>query len=251
MDWLFIGFIVGVVLGLTGAGGGLVSVPLFLHLAHFDLKQATVYSLLAVFLGSVMHWILQRSKTQYLISLGIFTFSLLPSFYVAQYKNSIPENIIGIVLIIISLFSLYRFWQGRGNQDQVSTDEKITAGYVLKIILSGLFLGSLTTLTGLGGGVFLVPLLLMFFGLDLCTAIATSLFTIFLASLGSLWFQREAMMSEFTSEGLIALVVGVMLSSFITKYLAEKLSKQKLTIVRKTIFTLVITWTVISITLYL
>lgn len=79
MEWIIISLLVGLVLGLSGSGGGLVAIPLFIHLAGSDIKQATVLSLVVVLLGAIINWRTQRQLTKWRISLGIFLFSILGS----------------------------------------------------------------------------------------------------------------------------------------------------------------------------
>ena len=55
MSNILIGVIVGLIMGLTGAGGALISIPLFLSLMNVSLKEATVLSLIAVMLGSLIN----------------------------------------------------------------------------------------------------------------------------------------------------------------------------------------------------
>ena len=45
---VLLGVIIGVVMGLTGAGGALVAIPLFMQFQGMSLKEASVFSLIAV-----------------------------------------------------------------------------------------------------------------------------------------------------------------------------------------------------------
>jgi len=44
MIYAFCGLIIGIVMGLTGAGGALVAIPLFMQFLALTLKDASVYS---------------------------------------------------------------------------------------------------------------------------------------------------------------------------------------------------------------
>lgn len=46
------GSIIGIVMGLTGAGGALVAIPLFMTVLRMELKSAAVYSLVTVVIAS-------------------------------------------------------------------------------------------------------------------------------------------------------------------------------------------------------
>ena len=54
--WTIIGVVSGVVLGLTGAGGGIISVPMFIYLGGASIIEATILSLVTVAFCSVFAW---------------------------------------------------------------------------------------------------------------------------------------------------------------------------------------------------
>ena len=235
MTFFIIGIIIGSVMGLTGSGGALVAIPLFMILLKLPLMEATVWSLLAVILASVLNFIPLWRSAQYRLSLVMFTASLVGSYLTTPLKPNLSENIIAILLAIVSIASLVGVWKG----NKTTTADNQNQSLFLQL-LSGLGLGALTTLTGLGGGVLLMPILLGIFHLPQASALATSLLTIFLSSGASLALQAkqgfalpEIMQMGSLSLGIISSVGGVML---LGRYIPE----EKLKFFRKLIFTLVV-----------
>jgi uncharacterized membrane protein YfcA len=57
--------IIGIVMGLTGAGGALIAIPLFIQFMGMNLKEASIYSLIAVVVASLLNFVEQRKATQY------------------------------------------------------------------------------------------------------------------------------------------------------------------------------------------
>lgn len=251
-QWFLISFIVGIVLALTGSGGGLVSIPLFTQFAHFDLKVATTLSLLTVMIGAFFAWLPQRRHTQIVSSILMFTMSFASSGITSEFKSQLSMPWIRALIIALCVFSLIQFWKSKPQSKSTPTHNaphKLSVIFIIKNLLIGFVLGIITTLTGLGGGVLLVPLMLGFLGYNLVEAIPTSLLTIMFASAGSLWFQRKILMTNTNATIVIVLVCGVLASSVFFKFLIQKTSAEKLTLYKKITFTLVVCWTIISLLL--
>lgn len=250
--WFLISFIVGVVLALTGSGGGLVSIPLFISLAGFDLKTATILSLLTVMIGAFFGWLPQRRHTQKISSVLMFASSFGASSVASQFKSTLPVLWIRILIIGLCLFSLAEFWKSKSKPPAANLtpapSDHIHPTFIAKNLMAGFLVGILTTLTGLGGGVLLVPIMLRLLGFGLTEAIATSLLTVMLASAGSLWFQLDALLAHITLRIFLVLIGGVVTSSFTLKLLLQRVSSNKLLLIKKITFTLVVIWTIVSLT---
>lgn len=250
--WLSISFIVGIVLGLTGSGGGLVSIPLFMNLVHIDLKVATVFSLLTVMIGALFGWLPQRRGTHYIPAAIMFSSSLVASWGASHFKSDFPEMGIRLLIVLLCCFSLYQFWKGRSQTVASQTPNStpttnLNPSLIVKSLFTGIVLGVLTTLTGLGGGVLLVPLMLSLLKFTLPEAISTSLLTVMFASAGSLWFQREQLLGHVTLEIIGLLILGVVASSLLVRLMLKKIPTNQLTLIKKIVFTSVVIWTIVSV----
>lgn len=234
---LFCGIIIGMVMGLTGAGGALVAIPLFMQFMGQSLKEASLYSLVAVVLASLLNFLAQRSFTQYKTGLIIITASFVGSFITAPYKESLPSFWIASTLAIVSLYALFSVWfPVKIKEEHVG---KSIQSYWLSIFI-GLALGALTTFTGLGGGVLMLPILIGIYHLSQSQAVATSLFAVGLSSLSSLLIQISRGARFELGIGFLYLLVGIISSVFLLKKISSNIRPVVLIKVRQVVFTIVV-----------
>lgn len=238
----FIGLTVGLIMGLTGAGGALISIPLFISLTNASLKEATVLSLFAVMLGTLVNLYGQKFKTDKKVVLGIVVFGAVANFVSLPLKALTPDLFIAILLALIGVLSIASVWVKR--IEQATTE---SSHHTLKIAFTGILLGIITTLTGLGGGVILVPILIRGFGKNYEEALPTSLMTIFFISLISFLLQIQMGLSLITLPDLGLIAAGVVLAFFLLRIVIRRLDQNKLEILRKLIFTAVTLYSVISV----
>jgi uncharacterized protein len=242
MTYFIIGSIIGLVMGLTGSGGALVAIPLFMLLAETSLKDATVWSLVAVILASMFNLIPNYRLTQLRLSLVMYLGSLIGSLAATPLKQGLSDIHIALLLASVSLISLVGVWRAPGKTTQDESKPRLGVE-----LTAGLALGVLTTLTGLGGGVLLMPILLGVLHLPQRTALPTSLFTIFLSSSASLAFQvrQGFVMPQLGEMGFLS--TGIMVSVGAIAIFTRHVSEDKLKIIRKVIFTLVVLLALIKI----
>ena len=195
----YIGFIlsilIGVILGLIGGGGAILTVPLVSHFFHVSTMEATTYSLIVVTFSSLMGvW---KRRGQGLLDLKHAVLFLIPSMLTAFYLRSfvvhkLPADFIwqgriwdtdgfmklllSFVMLLVAL-SMLRPMKIRPNRRGTTP--------ILRIILLGLFTGTLSGVLGAGGGFIIVPIL-MTLGYDMRKAVANSMFIIVIQSTISL-----------------------------------------------------------------
>lgn len=235
MNYLLPGIIIGLVMGLTGSGGALVAIPLFIWFLDIGLKEATFVSLIAVIFASSLNYIPNRKKTSYKISVYMLMMSFVGSYIGAPLKLFLPVFFLGLLLTLISLYSLYNVWKPSRVDSLQTKSPKL-----ILVLSSGFVLGLLTTLTGLGGGVLLMPLFVGPLGFNQEKAVATSLFIISFSSLASLLFQLNSAFSLPKKLDILLLVLGIVVSILILKKLVSSISLRKIILIRKIVFTLVV-----------
>src|SRR5690606_31853179 len=120
--WTLIGSLVGVIMGLTGAGGAVVSVPLFIHVIGVDVHAATALSLVAVCAGAWFNWFFQRRSTEFRLSIGLVGFSLVGSFVFTPVKAASPGWLIKTLFISVISFSGYTMIRAGGGPKGGSLD---------------------------------------------------------------------------------------------------------------------------------
>ncbi len=244
MTYLFSGMIIGIVMGLTGAGGALIAIPLFIQFMGMNLKEASIYSLIAVVVASLLNFVEQRKATQYRTGLVIVILSAVTSFITAPYKESLPTLYVAILLALVSVYALYSVWVPAKEISEVSNKSQ-TNMFLTAVI--GLVLGALTTFTGLGGGVLMLPIFLGFFQYSQSQSVATSLFAVGLSSLISLLVQMNRGTHFGAKIDLLFLVVGILIAVYILRHLVRLLPQKSMNITRQIVFTFVVIFALLKI----
>ena len=229
-------------MSLTGSGGALVSIPLFIEFKQLSLKEASILSLLAVIFSSIVSLYFQKYKLNYKLCLGVFLFSALGSFISLPLKSLAPEKLIAFLLMSIAAYSLFRAWFPLKRNAVHHHQVKFGAIAVL-----GLFIGVLTTLTGIGGGIVLVPILSSFFAQEQEEAIGSSLFIVGLSSFFSFLIQISSNSLKIPPVELLYLATGILLMNIAVRMLLKSLASSRIIFLRKIVFTLVVLYTALKI----
>lgn len=243
MDYVAIGLIVGIIMGLTGAGGAMISIPLFIGLLNTSLKEATVLSLIAVILGTSVNLLGQLSDIHRKIIFPLTIAGAIANYLSLPLKANTPEVFIAALLTLIGVYSIWSVWAQKNQSSKQSSNNK----EVLKALTAGAFLGVITTLTGLGGGVILMPILISLFGKSYEEALPTSLASILIISVTAFFFQLETALSLISVSNLGLLGAGAILSFLFLKFLLKHVSSEKILETRKYVFTGVTIYSVVSV----
>lgn len=195
---LFLSLLIGVVLGLIGGGGAILTIPLVVYLFGESTDTATTYSLVIVACSALVGVIQRFGKKQ--VSFKEALFFVFPSmtlaFLIRRYRKMVIPNefevfgfnltrdfIIDVILVIVMLIVACHMLRSFRRPER---NREISIG---KIMLLGFLTGGLSGFLGAGGGFIIVPILLIL-GLEIKRAIGTSLFIImiqsFIALLGDL-----------------------------------------------------------------
>jgi hypothetical protein len=168
------GGFIGSVLGFIGAGGAMVSVPIFLYLFDFTPIHATTAALAVVFLAAVAGLGPKFKSKDVLVkeALIIWALGLVTNIGFGLVITKIPDQIIllGFSFVLIGAgYSMLR----APIKDQPEKSMPFWA-----LVLLSLLIGSLTGLFGIGGGFLAIPVLVLFFHTPQNKAAGTSLLII-------------------------------------------------------------------------
>ena len=234
--------IIGLVLGLVGGGGSILTVPVFAYLFYINPVTATAYSLFVVGITSLVGTVKNIQKGLVDFKTGIVF--AIPSF-IAVYLTrkyilpAIPEELftlgtftltkdIGIMVFFAFIMLLASVSMIRGKApSNVGSSEDVKFNYPL-VILEGLVVGVLTGLVGAGGGFLIIPALVIMAKLPMKNAVATSLMIIAIKSLIGFIGDIQTMTIDwtflliFTGLSTVGIFIGMYLSNFIS---GEKLKK--------------------------
>ncbi len=168
--------LIGVILGVLGAGGAIVTVPVLVYVLEYDIKAAVPMSLLIVGVASTIALIAyQRVGAVRWDAVMAFA----PSAMVGAFGGGVAATLIssraqltvfGILLLGASVAMLT-------GPAPISVDAELVAprrSWWLIAVLGGA-VGFLTGLVGVGGGFLYVPVLALWGGLAMRQAVGTSL----------------------------------------------------------------------------
>jgi uncharacterized membrane protein YfcA len=194
--WMaLLGTLVGLVMALSGAGGGSIAVPLLMFGAHLSVQQAGAVSLLAVAftaaLGTALAW--REGQVRYRAAALIGISGMLAAPLGVALAHRLPTS---PLLWLFGGFMLYTAWRARRPAPSPTADQltvcrreagaiQLTWSWTCTGVLAraGAAAGSLSGLLGVGGGVLIVPALERASNLDLRSIQATSLAVMALVAL--------------------------------------------------------------------
>ncbi len=222
-----LGILSGLLSGLVGVGGGTIIIPLLVFLLGYDQHLAQGTALLAfslpVFWAAAWTYY-RQGRVDWRLALAIAAGMVGASFFAARFvQNLRSSELTRIFAFFLIATAIWQFWRaGRRLSPQshrvLSTIQKSLLGIGI-----GATAGVLQGLTGLGGGVVIVPLLIFLAGLDQHTAQGTSLLTMsLLVSLVAAipYWQK----GNIAVEVGIALAVGITLGSTLSSRIAQRIA---------------------------
>lgn len=204
---LLIGMAVGLVLGLTGAGGSVLALPLLVMGLGLLPVQAAGVSLgvvaLAALVGTALQWRARQVVWPAVASVGVGAVFVAPfgQWMAGQLSPAVFLGLFALVVLVVS----WRLWRQAGT---APAETRIVRAGVLpgelaapacarsnsgrfewrwpcvqRMALAGALTGFLSGLFGVGGGFVIVPALVLFMGLPMVQAVASSLAIISVVSL--------------------------------------------------------------------
>lgn len=179
-----LGLTIGVLLGLLGGGGSILAVPALVYGAHTSLAQAVPMSLLVVGVSSATALIprlRQGGQVSWRIAAVFGAAGAAAAFAGAAVNRLLSPRLVLIEFALIMVFAGIRMLREQGDRggDCALPGGGINwKGCLPKAIGSGLIIGFLTGLFGVGGGFLIIPALVLLLGLPMTTAIGTSLLII-------------------------------------------------------------------------
>lgn len=225
---------IGIVLGLIGSGGSILTVPILVYLLAINPVTATAYSLFVVGSTSLvgafknMQKKLVDFKTAIVFSIPAFIAVYITRRFVVP---ALPENLfevagfnvtrdIGIMLFFAIIMMVASFSMISEKEGSNLKAKKVKFNYLL-IVVEGIVVGALTGIVGAGGGFLIIPALVLLAKLPMKNAVATSLLIIAIKSLIGFIGDIETLEIEwrflmvFTMLSIAGIFLGIYLNKFI------------------------------------
>jgi uncharacterized membrane protein YfcA len=238
---LLFGAVVGFSLGLTGGGGSIFAVPLLMYGLGIPSKEAMGVSLAAVGATALLGMLprLRSGEVELTTGLLFAAAGMLGAPFGTYLRSVMPEPLLLGLFVAVMLVVAARMWlkatrtaaEARALAEPVPADDRgptcrrdpegrlrLTSGCVRLLALVGLATGVLSGLFGVGGGFVVVPALVLFSGMGIHRAVATSLLVIALigaagvvAHIASGHTMPLAVTVWFISGGLAGMLAGIAL----------------------------------------
>ena len=246
---VLVGLVVGLVLGLTGAGGSVLAVPLFVEVLHSDLDTAVGVSLGVVAIGALFGTLGRIKSGTILVApaLAYAVAGMLMAPLGRRVGDAIPDVPRIVAFSFLVVIVAFRMWR-QASQDPEST-RVVRAGLdgpdsegrgpvcrlsptgrlelkprcLSRLAIGGAVTGLLSGIFGVGGGFVIVPSLVLLTEIDMHRAVATSLLVITLVA-------SSGFASYVTHVDVVPLVLlrdvslGVVLGMGLGTVLAKKLA---------------------------
>ena len=195
-----LGALVGLVLGLTGAGGGILAVPALVFGMGWTMQQAAPVALIAVAGGAAVGAVegfrkrLVRWRAALLMALAAFPCTFVGVRAAHHLPQQWLSGTFALVMLLVAARLLHGAWRNADPAAESSMalariDQKTgrihwtwpTAALIAAI---GALTGFMTGLLGVGGGFVIVPLLRRYSSVSMHGVVATSLLVIAVVSSG-------------------------------------------------------------------
>ena len=197
---LVLGAVVGLILALAGAGGGILAVPLLVFGLHLTIMQAAPVGLIAVGAASAFGAVLglREGLVRYRAAALIGITGMLLAPLGVQLAGMIPNRPLMVTFALVLAWVAWRmFKQARGGASTERATPQMpcvlnpdegrliwTLPCAWALAGTGAVSGVLSGLLGVGGGFVIVPCLTRYTNLAVRSIFATSLAVIALVSIG-------------------------------------------------------------------
>lgn len=226
--------IIGVVLGLIGGGGSILTVPIFVYLLGINPVMATAYSLFVVGSTALVGTLRNLPKKQVDLKTGVvFAIPALLAVYLTRkflvpavpnvlftISNFTVSKDLGIMVFFALIMLLAAISMIRNKRKDKGADTEISYNYPM-ILIEGTLVGLLTGIVGAGGGFLIIPALVLLAKLPMKKAVATSLMIIAVKSLIGFIGDVEnlaidwSFLLSFTTLSIVGIFFGIYLNKFI------------------------------------
>jgi len=223
---ILLGWIVGLLLGLTGAGGGMLAVPALVFGLHWTVAQAAPVALMAVAVSASVGALdgLRKGLARYRAAIVMALAALPMSAFGLLLSHHISPHWLTALFVTVMVLAAVRLLRGGAHASEgaemlvcpVSPDTGRflwTPKRAIAMSGFGALSGLLTGLLGVGGGFIMVPVLRFFTDLSMAAIVATSLMTVALVSSFSVFMAMGHLASEAWLPALpfmLAVVLGLL-----------------------------------------
>ena len=236
------GFIVGILIGLTGIGGGVVIQPILIIVLGLTPISAVgtglLFAMITKIAGALMHIRMQNirpRRTLYFLCGSVPSVLIVPyavNWLISQYGGVLVNHYLqcGMALVMLAT-AIFMLLQHLFLQETLATDHQVYCrGGLFPLrqkfaaIASGGVIGALIGATSVGGGVLIIPVML-WLNASIMEAVGSSLIiALLLSGLGGFVYLIEGHIQLQTVATLsLGSIPGVILGSRLTRRIPERI----------------------------
>lgn len=222
---LGLALVVGLSLGMLGAGGSILAVPIFVYVLGFGAKEAIAMSLAVVavtsFIGATRHMRAGNINLRVALIFGpaAMAGTYLGARFSVFFSGSAQLAMFAVIVLSAAGFMVYEPQSERKSEALALR----RPGLALVLVVSeGLAVGLVTGLVGVSGGFLIVPVLVLLLGIPMKEAVGTALLVIslksatgFLGYLGHVDVYWE-FIAGFTAVAVAGILIGAHLHRYVT-----------------------------------
>lgn len=239
---ILLGIAVGLIMALTGAGGGVLAVPLLVFVTGLPVQTVSPIGLLAVGMAALLGALigLKAGEVRYKAAMlmGLVGLAMSPlGFWLAQ---RVDTAMLGLAFAVVLVWVAFNAFRSAKNNPNGAIDappdgeqsrcpcirSEVTGRFIWTwpcaraLAFSGALAGFLSGLLGVGGGFVLVPALQRFTNLSLQSITVTSLAVIAIVSAFGVFNSARA--GAFPVEIGLAFAVAALLGMLVGRLLAGR-----------------------------
>jgi uncharacterized membrane protein YfcA len=223
-DVALVGLAAGFLSGLFGIGGGLLIVPALVLVLHFDQRLANGTSLAAILPISVAslltYW--AHDNVDWAAALFLSIGAVGGAVVGTKLLRVVPVRIIGMVFIVLMLATAVRLFipfEADGRAD-------LAVGGAVALVAVGVVAGTLAGLLGVGGGIVLVPAMIVLFGITPVVAKGTSVAVIIPTSVMGTWRNRKHENADMRAAAILGVsgIVSAVAGGTLAEVMSDDLS---------------------------
>lgn len=227
---------IGIVLGITGGGGSILTVPVLVYILNYNPVIATAYSLFIVGttsgFGTIQNFkkglVVPKTAIQFAIPsvIGVyltrkFIVPRIPEiiFYFGSVQVS-KATFLMLLFAVVVFMAAISMLKNKKENDVADFKTRPLSIVIIQLFFVGILIG----LIGAGGGFLIIPALLKFAKLPMKKAIGTSLLIITINSLIGFTGDIQNMIIDwaFLISFTTFSVIGIFIGLYIQQYINEK-----------------------------
>lgn len=220
-----VGLAAGALGGLFGVGGGLIIVPGLIGLAKMNRRLAHGTSLAATLPIAVASFLTYfvNGRVDWPIAAGLAVGAVAGAVLGTGLLQVIPRRPLTLIFVVTILATAIRLFLATDAPGRA----EVTAPTLVVLVIVGFATGTLAGLLGIGGGVIMIPVMVVFYGMAPVVAKGTSVAVIIPTALMGTWRNRKHANADITAAavcgfaGVITATIGAMIADQIGDQLSN------------------------------